>query len=244
MSMTGSHFFNPAMRPTPAFSAALLLSACALCPQQQQGVLAPAPLPSIRPTAHLAQMEFDGHSEFWLCMPAACPALTPKTLASSPPYAALQPPVVSVTAEFLNVTKEIKPSSDATGAKGDSPFRATVATARKAVIVYFGLGAASLSAADKIILDGAVAAVRDTRHILIAGRTDSTGAAATNAQLAMARARSVMDYLHTRHPELAPILKLDAQGSCCYVASNSTKAGRGLNRRVDVLFGAEEEPAP
>ena len=84
----------------------------------------------------------------------------------------------------------------------------------------------------------------DARHIVILGRTDSTGPASANVWLATARARTVTDYLRTAHPNLAPVLKIDAQGSCCYVAPNDTESGRSLNRRVDLLFSSEGEQPP
>lgn len=111
----------------------------------------------------------------------------------------------------------------------------------KTVTVHFIFGDASLSGADKVALDSAVSAAPDAKQITISGRTDSTGPAGANELLATARARSVHDYLRTAHPNLVPVLKLDAQGSCCYVAPNDTGSGRSLNRRVDVLFSSDGE---
>lgn len=110
--------------------------------------------------------------------------------------------------------------------------------------MHFEFGDASLSAADKVALDSAVAAVPDSKQITISGRTDSIGPGSANELLAIARARTVHDYLQTAHPNLAPILKLDAQGSCCYVAPNDTESGRSFNRRVEVLFISDGEQRP
>lgn len=136
------------------------------------------------------------------------------------------------------------PASPVTTTGSPSPTRPTATPLSKTVTVHFRFGDASLSAADKVVLDRAVVSAPDAKHIVISGRTDSTGPARTNEWLATARARAVNDYLRTQHPDLAPVLKLDAQGSCCYVAENDTKQGRSLNRRVDVLFSHDGEQLP
>lgn len=242
MSRTCSHYSQRSTGSLPAAGIALLISSCA--PWQQQEQVTPALPPAIHPASRLVQMKLDGRTEFGLCTPPACPTLTAKTLVSSPPPVALPPAATSGTTAFPSVAKEIKASSAATGAENTSPFRADRTSARKTVTVHFGPGNASLSGADKVALNRAVAATPDARLILIAGRTDSTGAATTNEQLAVERARGVMNYLRAEHPGLAPVLQLEAQGSCCYVASNSTKAGRGLNRRVEIVFSADGEAEP
>jgi outer membrane protein OmpA-like peptidoglycan-associated protein len=112
------------------------------------------------------------------------------------------------------------------------------------VTVHFRFGDSSLSGADKVVLDSAVAAAPDAKQIVISGRTDSIGPASANELLAIARARTVHDYLRTAHPHLALVLKLDAQGSCCYMAPNDTESGRSLNRRVEVLFISDREQRP
>lgn len=110
--------------------------------------------------------------------------------------------------------------------------------------MHFKFGDASLSAADKVALDSAVSATPHAKHIVISGRTDSIGPASANELLATARARAVSDYLRTAHPHLAPVLKLDAQGACCYVEPNDTEQSRSRNRRVDVLFSSDGEQQP
>ena len=59
--------------------------------------------------------------------------------------------------------------------------------------------------------------------------------------LATARANVVRDHLRVRYPHLAPAVTLEAQGACCYAASNETPAGRALNRRVEVVFERDAE---
>lgn len=205
--------------------AALLVSSCSLLRQSQTE--APS-LPQIAATAsHLAQMNFGHQAEFGLCTPPVCPAVTPKTLPASP---VPRPPSATST---LSAGEEIIPPSSPSSPKVPSPFRRSAESTSRTVAVHFKFDDASLSAADKVALDSAVAATPHAKHIVISGRTDSIGPAS-----------AVSDYLRTAHPHLAPVLKLDAQGACCYVEPNDTEQSRSRNRRVDVLFSSEGEQQP
>ena len=57
-----------------------------------------------------------------------------------------------------------------------------------------------------------------------------------NQALALDRAHAVRDHLRVRHPHLSPAGALDAEGACCFAASNETADGRALNRRVEIVF--------
>ena len=140
--------------------------------------------------------------------------------------------------------EEIILASPGTTTESLPPSRPAPESLNKTVTVHFGFGDALLSGADKVALDSAVAAAPDAKQITISGRTDSIGPASVNELLATARARTVHDYLQTAHPNLAPVLKLDAHGSCCYVTPNDTESGRSLNRRVDVRFSSDREQRP
>lgn len=221
--------------------AALLVSSCSLMERSQQtGSLAQtAPL-----APHLAQMNFGSQAAFGLCTPPVCPAVTPKTLAPLLPSAALPMPLLSIVAATLSTAEETILATPGTTTESPPPSEPAPESLSKTATVHFGFGDASLSGAGKVALDSAVAATPDANQITISGRTDSLGPASTNELLAAARARAVHDYLRTAHPNLADILKLDAQGSCCYVAPNDTESGRSLNRRVDVLFSSDGEQRP
>jgi outer membrane protein OmpA-like peptidoglycan-associated protein len=222
--------------------AALLVSSCGLL-RHSQGE-APS-LPKVAQSApHLAQMNFGRRAEFRLCTSPVCPTVTLKTLAPPPPKKASPEPRPSAAASTLDAGEEIIAASPDTTTGSPSPFRRATKFLSKTVTVHFRFGDASLSAADKVVLDHAVASALDAKHIVISGRTDSIGPASANEWLATARARTVTDYLRTQHPDLASVLKLDAQGACCYVASNDTEQGRSLNRRVDVLFSGEGGQPP
>src|SRR5207248_469072 len=70
-------------------------------------------------------------------------------------------------------------------------------------------------------------------RIEIAGYTDNTGAAATNARLSQARAEAVRAYLATRG--VAPSrMSAKGYGPANPIAPNTTSAGRAQNRRVEL----------
>ncbi|MDO8770609.1 MAG: OmpA family protein [Burkholderiaceae bacterium] len=237
MKKSLSSSFASAVRWILPLCTALLASSCSLMERSQQTQTA-------QPAPHLAQMNFGRQAEFSLCTPPVCPAVTPKTLAPLLPPAARPEPQPTAVASTLNTGEEIILASPGTTTELPSPSRLAPKSLSTAVTVHFGFGDASLSVADKVALDRAVAFAPDTKQIVISGRTDSIGPAIANELLATARARTVHDYLRAAHPNLAPVLKLDAQGSCCYVAPNDTESGRSLNRRVDVLFSSDREQWP
>ena len=110
--------------------------------------------------------------------------------------------------------------------------------------MQFGLASAKLDTTAQAQLNGAKNNLRLARRITIFGRTDSTGPLAFNDGLALARALAVRDYLRQRQPTLAAKLTLKAQGTCCFIASNDTVAGRTQNRRVEVVVHRSEEDPP
>ena len=237
-----SRSFASAARWVLPHCAALLAASCSLIQHSQQQTSSLAQ--TAQPAPHLAQMNFGHQAEFSLCTPATCPTVTPKTLAPLLPHAALPEPRPPAAASSLSAEKEIIHPSPSTPAELPSPISPPATSLSKTVTVHFRFGDASLNAADKVILDRAVTSSPDAKHIVISGRTDSTGPASVNEFLATARARVVNDYLRTQHPDLTSVLKLDAQGTCCYVAPNDTQSGRRLNRRVDVLFSSDGEQWP
>jgi len=69
----------------------------------------------------------------------------------------------------------------------------------------------------------------------VVGHTDDTGASEYNDRLAQARADSVSAYLGARGISMDRI-KTRSEGAAKPIASNTTQAGRQLNRRVDVFL--------
>ena len=200
---------------------------------------APAPLP----TGRIAQVEFGRHAAFAQCVAPACLDVTPKTLAietllapaTSPPIN----PVLSLAAGEGIVANGPPPSPAAAPdvAPNSTPNSApTAAPLTRQVIVHFGFGDASLSANARTLIDQVAVQLPSARRIAISGRTDSVGSQQSNQAVAVARANAVRDHLRARYPHLAPAVTLEAQGACCFAASNETPQGRALNRRVEVVL--------
>ena len=73
--------------------------------------------------------------------------------------------------------------------------------------------------------------------VSITGHTDSSGNEDYNRVLSLARARVVADWLQQRGIE-PDRLEIAGAGSSMPVADNSTRFGRSLNRRIDIVFSA------
>jgi outer membrane protein OmpA-like peptidoglycan-associated protein len=69
--------------------------------------------------------------------------------------------------------------------------------------------------------------------ILIQGHTDSTGSTVRNQQLSLKRAERVRQFLIENHVDIA--LEVEGMGENSPVASNETKKGRAINRRVTFI---------
>jgi len=76
--------------------------------------------------------------------------------------------------------------------------------------------------------------------IEIIGHTDSTGSAAVNDPLRVARAQATRDYL-VQHGVALSRLSIAGRGAREPVAGNDTDAGRAANRRVEI-YVAEAAP--
>lgn len=77
-------------------------------------------------------------------------------------------------------------------------------------------------------------------EILIVGHTDATGDADYNMDLSMRRSQSAAQYLMAQGVNRDRI-RITGRGELEPVATNSTEAGRQLNRRVEIAIFAEEE---
>lgn len=84
---------------------------------------------------------------------------------------------------------------------------------------------------------GGTARVTDVKVI---GHTDSVGPEAYNQQLSVRRATTVRDYLATKGVD-RNMMSVSGMGESSPVADNSTKAGRAMNRRVDVKIGVTQQ---
>lgn len=236
---------SQAIRFLSAFSMAagiaLLATSCSLSLQRQieQGDSARAD--QSRPSLKIAQLHFGRDASFAVCVEPACPAVTRKTLAIKPraPANAI-PPSIDSAATLDPGEAELKVQRDTADAAAPP-----TKDHRAPVIVYFASGSATLSSAARAALDQAVSGARAANRIVIAGRTDNVGSKSANQALALARARAVRDYLRSRLPSYpSHAFTLDAQGTCCFTASNDTPEGRRQNRRVEVVFSVPGQVAP
>ncbi len=75
----------------------------------------------------------------------------------------------------------------------------------------------------------------DPRPTVVEGHTSNTGTAAHNMTLSQERAKGVMDYLIAQGVSPDRITSVGF-GETRPIADNKTKAGRALNRRVDVVM--------
>jgi outer membrane protein OmpA-like peptidoglycan-associated protein len=71
--------------------------------------------------------------------------------------------------------------------------------------------------------------------LTITGHTDSTGNESWNQQLSLARAQAVATYLDSRGIAGDRLISVGA-GSSLPIATNATRYGRGINRRIDIHF--------
>lgn len=103
--------------------------------------------------------------------------------------------------------------------------------------VNFAFDKAELTAEAEMILDEAVALMKETDEVLevrVEGHTDNVGSDNYNMDLSQRRAESVVQYLvdnGVNSTRLVPV----GMGEGFPVASNDTDAGRAENRRVDFV---------
>lgn len=90
---------------------------------------------------------------------------------------------------------------------------------------------ATLQQVHRLLMD------RPTLRIVIAGHTDSEGAAAYNADLSRRRAGAVVEWLVDKQIDVERLAP-EGKGEGQPVADNSTPAGRALNRRVEIRDSA------
>lgn len=79
--------------------------------------------------------------------------------------------------------------------------------------------------------------------IKITGHTDSSGDEHLNVQLSLARAEAIAAYLAQQGIAPERLIATGA-GSSSPVADNTTRYGRGLNRRIEFAFIPGEEATP
>lgn len=180
---------------------------------------------------------------FSACIEPACPTVTRKTLVT---VHAIAPAPELVTVEPIIEKAALQPST------AKPPIQRAAAdlnelmpeAPRPALTLHFPLANMELTAADKTALDELVSKAGKSERILITSRTDNVGSGGANQRAARIRAQAVRDYLSGKLPARVDAFVVDAQGACCFIASNETPEGRRQNRRVEIVLSAPEPVAP
>jgi len=106
--------------------------------------------------------------------------------------------------------------------------------------VLFGFDSAELSVDGKAVIDERIdeygGRVERTAETKVVGHTDSTGPEAYNRLLSERRAQAIADYLQSQNKVSDTDIEVVGMGESSPIASNDTREGRALNRRVDILF--------
>lgn len=79
-------------------------------------------------------------------------------------------------------------------------------------------------------------AANPTANLYVVGHTDNTGTLPANLKLSKDRAAAVVTYLTSKLGVTATRLTADGVGPLAPVSTNTTDAGRALNRRVEVVL--------
>jgi OOP family OmpA-OmpF porin len=100
--------------------------------------------------------------------------------------------------------------------------------------INFAFDSAKLRPEAKPVLDNAVSRMQSSPSVTIKliGHTDSTGPADYNMKLSERRAKAVMDYLVSNGVAASRIMT-EGKGEDMPRASNATREGRAMNRRVE-----------
>lgn len=224
-------------------STTLLMLSCSLPLQRQQEHA--APVRQHTPVRQITQLDFARHASFAVCTEPTCPARTRKTLPVTPQ--AVPQPSMLVSRLGVDLAPTLDPDEVllTAGHQASNSSAAPFQNFRAAkVVVHFDTNSAVLSGVSRAALDRAASDAGTADRIVITGRTDNVGSNNLNQALALARARSVRNYLRAKLPARGHVLALEAQGACCFTASNSTLEGRRHNRRVEIDFSVSGQVAP
>jgi outer membrane protein OmpA-like peptidoglycan-associated protein len=102
--------------------------------------------------------------------------------------------------------------------------------------VYFELGKAVITANSKPYLNliGSILVKYPKLKFEIGGHTDNRGLPKANQKLSQARAQAVLNHLVSANPDLSSHITAKGYGPSKPKATNTTAAGREMNRRVEI----------
>lgn len=112
-------------------------------------------------------------------------------------------------------------------------------------VLKFDTGKWAIKASNKEFLDtfSGILVKYPENRIVIGGHTDNVGRPADNLVLSRKRAESLSAYLLAKGVPQRCIIQTAGYGEDKPVADNATAAGRAKNRRVDMVFGMDEDEA-
>jgi outer membrane protein OmpA-like peptidoglycan-associated protein len=150
-----------------------------------------------------------------------------------PPVSVTMPPIPSVSVISSGSTKDLDVKQVDSGLKVSFSSR-----------LMFKPGQSVLEAASGKVLDQLISLLNayPSNRVLIEGHTDMSGDATFNLRLSELRAQAVRDYLIVHGGYIASRLQIIGYGDTKPVADNGTKAGRAMNRRVEVTILKTETP--
>lgn len=138
------------------------------------------------------------------------------------------------------VVAEVAPEPEPAPAPEPVKKEPIVTTATLGGEALFANNSADLNEASEESLSGLVAQLekfQEISAIAVVGHTDSSGAAEYNQDLSERRAASVEAFLVAAYPNVA--VTSSGMGEDSPIATNSTREGRQLNRRVEIQVTAK-----
>lgn len=99
---------------------------------------------------------------------------------------------------------------------------------------HFDFDSAAMSQTDQQVLSRLVLALQAVPDVSVVGHTDNTGSIAYNARLGSQRAQTVSQRIKANTNNVA--LVTSSQGESQPIATNATRYGRKLNRRVEIIL--------
>ena len=110
--------------------------------------------------------------------------------------------------------------------------------------MHFPVGKSIIMPANYTLLSKVQQSIRtfEAPRVVVEGHTDTTGSDEVNMRLSQARADAVRDYLIANQTLAPDRISAIGYGSDRPLASNTTAAGRAINRRIDILIIPQERP--
>jgi outer membrane protein OmpA-like peptidoglycan-associated protein len=148
--------------------------------------------------------------------------------------------IVDVKDKCPNQPEDYDGDRDDDGCPDVKKYKLVVVTAKKIELkqkVYFATARTRILPRSFALLDEVAKVLKDRAkiHVRIEGHTDSRGSARYNRRLSDGRAKSVRRYLIRKGIDAARMIAVGL-GEDKPIATNRTRAGRAMNRRVEFVI--------